>query len=412
VSSLEPQAAATAAPAQGTADRTMGTYRRAPRRFAFGAGAWLVDEDHRRHLDLASGIGASCLGHGHPGLTAAIAGQAGRLVHASNLYRTAPGEELSDRLCARTGMDAVFFSNSGAEANEAAIKIARKVQVLRGQPERQRIVALEGGFHGRTFGSLSATANEAYRAPFGGMLEASFVAPGDLDGLARALDGAAALIMEPVLGEGGLIPLCEGFLRGAREACDRAGALLVHDEIQSGGGRTGAYLAAEHAGVTPDVVTLAKPLAGGVPIGATLARGEAATALVPGDHGSTFGGGPLACAAALAVLDELDAGLDARVRELGDALASGLDRIADASPIALARRGLGLMQGLVLPSAVEASRAVAQLMDPADGPPVLACTAAGGVLRLLPPFVLTDDDLEVGLAQIAAALDALGEPRT
>lgn len=407
MSSLEQRGAA-AAPAPAAVDRTMGTYRRAPKRFEFGAGAWLVDEDHRRHLDLASGIGASCLGHGHPRLTRAIAEQAGRLVHASNLYRTGPGEELSERLCARTGMDAVFFSNSGAEANEAAIKIARKVQVLRGRPGRQRIVALERGFHGRTFGSLSATANEGYRAPFGGMLEATFVAPGDLAGLEAALEGAAALIVEPVQGEGGLHVLCEGFLRGAREACDRAGALLVHDEIQSGGGRTGAYLAAQHVGVTPDVVTLAKPLAGGVPIGATLARGEAAVALVPGDHGSTFGGGPLASAAALAVLDELDAGLEARVAGLGAALADGLERIAEAAPIPAVRRGVGLMQGLVLPSAAEASRAVAQLMDPTDGPPVLACTAAGGVLRLLPPFVLTDDDLEVGLAQIAAALDALG----
>lgn len=379
----------------------MGTYRRAAPLLVNGDGAWLEDETGRRYLDWISGIGATCLGHGHGALTVALAGQAATLGHVSNLYRHGPGEAFARRLCARTGMDAVFFSNSGSEANEGALKLARKFHAAAGAPERTRFVALEGGFHGRSFGSLSVTSRDAYRAPFGPMLEATFVAPGDVRALAEALHaGPAALILEPIQGEGGLVGLCDGFLRAARELCSATGTVLIHDEIQCGGGRTGTYLASQAAGAgaAPDVVTLAKPIGAGVPIGATLARGPFATALRPGDHGSTFGGGPLACAAGLVVLDELDAGLDRRVAELGRALAKGLDRLVQRSDALLTRRGRGLMQGVVAPGAAAA------IADAAFDAGLLCCTAAGDVVRFLPPFILTDDDLAAGLDLLERAL--------
>lgn len=388
----------------GSVDRTMGTYNRAKPLLTGGEGPWIMDEEGKRYLDLISGIGASCLGHGHPALSRALADQAATLGHVSNLYRHGPGEEFSRRLCARTGMDAVFFSNSGSEANEAALKLARKLQGLRGAPERQGLVALNGGFHGRTFGSLSVTSKAAYREPFGGMLDATFVEPGDFAGLEAALAAKpAALILEPIQGEGGLRELCKKFLEAARALCTETGTVLIHDEVQCGGGRTGTFLCSQGLGVEPDVVTLAKPIGAGVPIGATLARGDAAEALVPGDHGSTFGGGPFAARAGLVVLDELDAGLQQRVATLGDALAAGLDALVARFDIAAARRGRGLMQGLVLPGL--AGDAVGALFE--DG--VLTCTAAGDVLRFLPPYILTDDELEHGLDRVAGVLELLAQ---
>ncbi|MEO0660043.1 MAG: aminotransferase class III-fold pyridoxal phosphate-dependent enzyme [Planctomycetota bacterium] len=390
-------------------DRTMGTYVRAEPLFVRGAGAWLVDDAGERYLDLISGIGASSLGHGHARLGARIAEQAAALGHVSNLYRHAPGEELSRRLTERCRMDAVFFSNSGSEANETALKIARKVQVLRGQPERQSFVALTGGFHGRTTGALAVTAKESYREPFGALLDATFVDPENTAGLCAALGAEpAALILEPIQGEGGVRELSTGFLQAARAACDATGTVLIHDEVQCGSGRTGHFLAGDVYRARPDVVTLAKAAGAGVPFAATLARGEAADALVPGDHGSTYGGGTLACQAALTVLDELDTGLQERVVDLGDALEVGLDALASAHPgPVLQRRGRGLIQGLAMRRHDDAARAVHALAHPAAGPPVLACTASGGVLRLLPPYVLTDEDLAVALSQLDAALVSL-----
>ncbi len=383
-------------------DRTMGTYRRAGPLMARGSGAWMEDESGTKYLDWISGIGANSLGHGHAGLAAALHDQALTLGHTSNLYRHGPGEELSRRLVERTGMDSVFFSNSGSEANETALKLARKLQGMRGAPERQSFVALNGGFHGRTFGSLSVTAKEAYRAPFGSMLDVTFVDPGDTAALTKALHGKpAALILEPIQGEGGLRELCAGFLRAASELCEDTGTILIHDEVQCGGGRTGTFLCASAHGVTPDVVTLAKPIGAGLPIGATLARGEAARALVPGDHGSTFGGGPFAARAALTVLDELDAGLQDHVISLGAAFESALDELVQKHDACLCRRGKGLMQGLVIPG--QSAAVVDQLMDLG----VLACTAAGDVVRFLPPYVLTHDDLAIGLERLDTALSSI-----
>ncbi len=383
------------------ADRTMGTYRRADPLFVSGEGAWLVDSEGTRYLDWISGIGAASLGHGHPALSKALGAQAATLGHISNLYRHAPGEEFAARLCDHAGMDAVFFSNSGSEANETALKLARKHHAQNGAPERQRFVALQGGFHGRTFGSLSVTSKAAYREPFGGMLDAAFVEPGDLEGLAaELLQGPCALILEPIQGEGGIRELCGSFLKKARQLCTETGTVLIHDEVQCGGGRTGQFLASMHTGpdAAPDIVTLAKPIGAGVPIGATLARGELAGTLQPGDHGSTFGGGTLASSAGLVVLDELDAGLQEHVVELGESFASELDRLVERHDVLFTRRGRGLLQGVVAPG--RSSEIVTALFQAG----VLTCTAALDVVRFLPPFVLSSNDLLEGIARLDRVL--------
>ena len=384
--------------------KIMRTYVRAAPLFERGEGSWLIDTDGNRYLDWISGIGATCLGHGHPALARALADQASKLGHISNLFRNAPAEELSERLCERTGADSVFFSNSGSEANEAAIKLSRKIQVERGAPERQTIVALNGGFHGRTFGSLSITSNANYREPFGQMLDATFVDPGDFEALESALSQRpAALFIEPIQGEGGIRSLCGSFLKAARNLCDSTGTILVHDEVQCGGGRTGSYLAGDFHGVVPDVVTLAKPLGAGLPIGATLARGEAASVLKPGDHGSTFGGGTLACRAALTVLDELDAGLQGHAIDIAVRFTEALDELCQRHESVAMRRGRGLMQGLLMHEAERAGEVVTGLLERG----VLACTAAGGVVRFLPPYILSSEDLDAGLERLDDTLTSL-----
>ncbi|QDV09221.1 Acetylornithine aminotransferase [Planctomycetes bacterium Poly30] len=375
-------------------DRTMGTYRRAHPLFVSGKGAWLFDSEGNRYLDFISGIGAACLGHGHPALAKALGEQAATLGHISNLYRNAPGEAFAARLCEAAGMDAVFFSNSGSEANEGALKLARKYHLAKGEPGRQSFVALKGGFHGRTFGSLSVTSKAAYREPFGAMLEVEFVDPGDHEALAAALaKRPAALILEPIQGEGGILELCDGFLRKARALCTETGTVLIHDEVQCGGGRTGTFLASMRAGddAKPDVVTLAKPIGAGVPIGAMLARGEMAKTLQPGEHGSTFGGGTLACRAGLVVLDELEAGLQDHVIEIGHAFGKGLDDLVARHDVLAVRRGRGVIQGVVAPGRSS------DIVDGLFRAGVLAVTAAQDVVRFLPPYILTADELAEGI---------------
>ncbi len=380
-------------------DQTMHTYRRAAPLFVRGEGAWMTDDCGNRYLDCISGIGANSLGHAHPRLTAALADQAATLGHVSNLYRHAPGEELSARLCERTGMDAVFFSNSGSEANEAALKLARKFQSVNGRAGRQHFVALEGGFHGRTFGSLSVTSKESYRAPFGRGLEVEFVPANDIAALVAAIGKSpAGFIYEPIQGEGGIVALDAAYLRAARELCSTSDTVMIADEVQCGGGRTGSYLAGALHNVSPDVVTLAKPIGAGLPIGATLARGPCAEALVPGDHGSTFGGGPFACRAALCVLDELDAGLQEHIGALGALLQAGLDALVERHDVLTERRGLGLLQGVVAPGLS------ATIVDHLFTAGVLTRTAAGDVVRFLPPFVLTFEDLDTALERFASVL--------
>ncbi|MFT5731551.1 MAG: acetylornithine/N-succinyldiaminopimelate aminotransferase [Planctomycetota bacterium] len=397
---------AQAAPVSESAgtDRTMGTYRRAEPLFVSGKGAWLVDSEGRRYLDWISGIGAASLGHGHPRLAKALGEQASKLGHISNLYRNAPGEAFAAQLCDHTGMNAVFFSNSGSEANETALKLARKFHVANGAPERQRFVALEGSFHGRTFGALSVTAKAAYREPFGSMLDVAFVDPESPDALELELAKLpAALILEPIQGEGGIRELSDDFLRRARKLCTVTGTVLIHDEVQCGGGRTGQFLASMKAGecARPDVVTLAKPIGAGVPIGATLARGAMAQTLQPGDHGSTFGGGTLACSAGLVVLAELDGGLQDHVTRLGKKLATELDALVGRHAVLSARRGRGLIQGVAAPG--RSSDIVGALFDAG----VLACTAAHDVVRFLPPYVMTAADLAEGIERLDRVLTEL-----
>ncbi len=380
------------------------TYKRAEPVFVSGRGATLIDEEGREYLDFLSGIGVTALGHAHPRLVAALTDQVGKLTHVSNLLRHPFTEDVAARIARLSGLQAVFFSNSGSEANETALKIARKAQQLRGAPERTAFVALEGGFHGRTTGALAITSTAKYRAPFGPLLEATFVAPEDVDALAAALaTKPAALILEPVQGEGGLRVLSRAYLAAARELCTATGTVLVHDEIQCGAFRTGTFLAGEQAGVVPDVATLAKPIAAGLPMGVTVVSAELANVLEPGDHGSTFGGGPLALRAALVFLEELEeGGLAANVRARAADLSAGLDALVDEFDIVDERRGLGLMQGLRVPGHSAAVK------DALFEQGLIACTAGDDVVRFLPPFIITAEDVERGLGILHDALAAIG----
>src|SRR6266571_5148938 len=303
------------------------TYGMPPVALARGSGCVVWDVDGNSYLDLVGGIAVSVLGHAHPGIVAAVAEQAGRLVHTSNLYLHEPQVRLAERIIGLLGLDGrVFLANSGAEANEAAIKLARRRQGT----ARPVFVAAEHSFHGRTMGALSLTGKSAIRDPFGPFgLDVRFVPYGDADALTAAVrPDCAAVFLEPCLGEGGVIPAPVGYLKAARAACDTAGALLVVDEIQSGIGRTGAWFAFQRDGILPDIFTLAKGLGGGLPIGACVGIGACGTAFAKGDHGSTFGGNPIACAAALAVLDTIEGdGLLGQVAEIGTLLAAGIGRI-------------------------------------------------------------------------------------
>lgn len=302
------------------------TYNRAPEVFVSGRGAELVASDGRVYLDFLAGIAVSALGHAHPRLVRELSEQLGKVVHVSNLYRHEHAEAVADRLARLTGLDAVFFTNSGTEANEAAIKLARKRFHDQGTP-RAGLLALEGSFHGRSMGSVSLTHTEKYRKPFEPCVPGvEFVAPGDTARLESLLATKrfAALFIEPIQGEQGVKELPHDFLRAARKACDASGTLLVHDEVQAGCGRTGTFLSADAARIKPDVVTLAKPIAAGLPMGCMVVKRELRDVFQPGDHGSTFAGGALVCRGALVFLDELENGLAEAVRARGAELRAGL----------------------------------------------------------------------------------------
>jgi predicted acetylornithine/succinylornithine family transaminase len=380
----------------------MKTYARANEVFVRGHGAVLEDSTGRQFLDWLAGIAVSALGHGHPELTAALRDQVGRVVHLSNLFRHPYTEQVATRLCALTGMAAAFFTNSGTEAVECALKLARKAMHVRGSPERTSFVALEGGFHGRTLGALSLTWSEKYRKPFEPLQRVTWVPPEDHGALARALETErpAALVLEPVQGEGGIRVLSPDYLRAARELCTATGTLLVHDEIQSGCGRTGRFLAAQHAGVVPDVVTLAKPIAAGLPMGACLASAPLADTFQKGEHGSTFAGGPLVCRAALVFLDEVERGLLDAVTARGEQLRRGLEALQREFAIVREVRGLGLMAGLRLWHSAEA---VQRALFTAG---LIVNNTAGDVLRIVPPFVITAGQVDDGLARLRATLAA------
>ena len=380
----------------------MKTYARADEVFVAGQGALLHDTAGRQYLDLLAGIAVSALGHNHAGLCAALRDQVGKLVHTSNLFRHPYTEEVATRLCRHTDMAAAFFTNSGTEAVECALKLARKAMRTRGTPERTSFVALEGGFHGRSLGALSLTWNENYRAPFQPLQQVSWVAPEDTDALERALQQKpAALVLEPIQGEGGIRELSAGFLRAARELCTATGTLLVHDEIQSGCGRTGRFLAAQHHGVIPDVVTLAKPIASGLPMGACLCSAPLADTFAKGEHGSTFAGGPLVCRGALVFLDEIERGLLGNVRDRGAELRAGLEALQRDLPIVREVRGRGLMLGLRLHHSAD----LVQKALYKNGL-IVNCTATD-VLRIVPPYVLTAAQVQDALSVFRKTLASL-----
>ena len=368
----------------------MATYARLPVAFDRGEGVWLYDGEGRRYLDGVSGIGVCGLGHAHPAVGEALCRQARTLVHTSNLYRIPLQETLAGRLCALAGMEAAFFCNSGAEANEAAIKLARLHGRRRGVAV-PTVVVMEGSFHGRTLATLSATGSRRVQAGFEPLVQGFVRVPyGDLEAVrtvARNSADVVAVLVEPVQGEGGVVVPPEGYLAGLREICDAEGWLLMLDEVQTGVGRCGAFLAGQAMGVRADVVTLAKGLGNGVPIGACLARGEAAGLFTPGSHGSTFGGNPLACAAALAVLDTLEReGLPARAARTGEwmrgRLREALAGVAGVREV----RGLGLMIG------IELDRPCAALAGEALERGLLVNVTAERVVRLLPPLVIGEGE--------------------
>jgi predicted acetylornithine/succinylornithine family transaminase len=376
----------------------MRTYRRAPVDFVRGEGALLWDAEGKEYLDFLSGISVSSVGHCHPAVVAAVQEQAGRLMHVTNLFYTEPMELLAQRLSESSLGGRVFFANSGTEANECAIKIARKHAHRRGiaAPE---IVSFEGDFHGRTYGALAATPAMARNAALGPMLPGFRAVPFDDPAALRAAVGAntAAVLIEPIQGEAGVNPLSDETLLAARRACDEAGALLILDEVQTGIGRTGSLWAYEQTPVRPDVITSAKALGGGMPIGACITNPEAGEVLEPGDHGSTFAGAPVAAAAATAVLDVVDdPELLRRVRELGAELRRGLEEI-DA---VVETRGRGLMIGLTLAAGIDAAAVGGDLLRRG----LVVNVPAPDRLRLLPPLVVEPSQLERAVGLIREAL--------
>jgi acetylornithine/N-succinyldiaminopimelate aminotransferase len=374
----------------------MPTYARAELAFERGEGCALFAEDGRRYLDFAAGIAVNALGHAHPHMVSALQRQAEKLWHCSNIYRIPEGERLAERLCAATFAERVFFCNSGAEAIECGIKVVRKYHDDRGEPGRYRIITCEGAFHGRTLTTLSAAANPKYLEGFQPAVEGfDQVAFGNLNEL-RAAIGAetAAVLVEPIQGEGGVRPADKDYLRALREVCDEFGLLLFLDEVQSGMGRSGRLFAHEWAGIAPDVMAVAKGLGGGFPVGACLTTAAAAEGMTAGTHGSTFGGNPLAMAVGNAVLDViLEEGFLERVDAVARAFRRRLEDLVSRYPDVLADvRGAGLLLGLrcVVPSG--------ELLGKLRAEGLLAATAAENVLRLAPPLIAGEAEIDEALA--------------
>jgi len=386
----------------------MPTYARQNVVFERGEGAWLISTSGERYLDFASGVAVNALGHAHPKLVAALTEQAHKLWHSSNLYRVAGQERLAERLCAATFADKVFFCNSGAEACEGAIKLARRYHFANGAPERWRIVTFKGAFHGRTLATIAAAGNEKHLEGFGQPADGfDLIALGDLAAVETAIGPhTAGIMIEPVQGEGGARVVDPKFLQALRQVADKHGLLLILDEVQSGTGRTGKLFAHEWAGITPDVMAIAKGIGGGFPVGAFLATNEAAKGMVPGTHGSTFGGNPLAMAVGNAVLDAvLEPGFLQHVETVSLRFKQELARIKDEFPELVEDvRGSGLLTGIKV--------------KPPYGDVVNACTAeklltvgAGdNVVRLLPPLNVTEAEITEATRRLAAALRRLAKP--
>ena len=380
-------------------DSIMETYVRWPVEFVRGSGASLFDTTGKEYIDLTAGLAVANVGHAHPQVATAVAEQSASLVHVSNLYATRPQRELADCLQDITGGMRSFFCNSGAEAVECALKLARRVARDSKPSGVPRVIAAEGSFHGRTFGALAATGQPAKRVPFEPMLSGFQHVPfGDIDALQTAMDrDVVAVLLEPIQGEGGVVVPPPGYLAAARELCDRHGAVLILDEVQTGMGRTGAWFAFEHFDVRPDIMCLAKGLAGGLPIGVCLAAPAAAAAFRPGDHASTFGGGPVQCAAALATIEVIEnENLIARATARGAHLRAGLEQIFGRENV----RGLGLMLAAALPSDV-----ARDICSRALESGVLVNDVTPSTLRFTPPLVITEKAIDDALLTLGEVVD-------
>jgi acetylornithine/N-succinyldiaminopimelate aminotransferase len=384
-------------------------YRPAPVVLSEGKGSRVRDVEGREYIDLAAGLAVCSVGHGHAKLAKAIGDQAGRLMHVSNLWYNDRGIELAERLTQRTGFDRAFFCNSGTEANEALFKLARHFHFAAGDTKRVGVVSTIASFHGRTMGALTLTGQPKYHEGMGPLVGGvSHVPYGDLEAMRKVVDDTtAAIIVEPIQAEGGIFVPPAGYLAGLRELCDQRGALLLFDEVQTGCGRTGSYLAAEQSNVKADACSLAKGIAGGFPLGAMLVRERFADALPPGTHASTFGGNPLAAAAALAVLEIFDEErVLPNVNARGEELALSLLELVQAFPkVGVATRGMGLLQGIVLAAGIDPALALGKLREHG----VLGTLAGGNVLRVCPALTISREDLREGLTRVRAAFATLSE---
>ncbi len=379
-----------------------------PVAFVRGQGAWLWDGAGKKYLDALAGVAVCGLGHAHPAVTQAICDQAGTLLHTSNWYQVPLQAQLAERLCRLAGMDNVFFCNSGAEANEAAIKLARMYAHQR-KILNPGIIVTEGSFHGRTLATLSATGNRKIQAGFEPLVQGFYRVPyNDLEAVRLVGENnkeIVAVLVEPVIGEGGIVIPDAGYLKGLRQLCDQHGWLLMLDEIQTGMGRTGRWFACQHEQVRPDVMTLAKGLGNGVPIGACLARGPAAAVLTPGSHGSTFSGNPLVCRVALAVIDTLEnERLDKRAAQLGERLLAGFEKSLDGVTAVKDVRGRGLML------AIELDRPCKEIMTLALERGLLVNVTADKAIRLLPPLILSDAEADQIVAILTDVVRGFVEP--
>jgi acetylornithine/N-succinyldiaminopimelate aminotransferase len=376
-------------------------FARADLAFERGEGAWLVGTDGERYLDFTSGVAVNALGHAHPHLVAALQQQATKLWHMSNLFRSPDGERLAARLCEQSFADFVFFANSGAEAMECAIKVTRKYHAAKGRPERYRMVTFEGAFHGRTLATLAATGAAKYLEGFGPPMDGfDQVALGDLDAVKKAIGpNTAGILIEPLQGEGGVRAPPHAFFRALRQLCDENALLLVFDEVQTGMGRTGELFAYKRIGVTPDVMSLAKALGGGFPIGACLATAQAAAGMTPGSHGSTFGGNPLAVAAANAVLDVmLKPGFFEHAQRMSLLLKQKLASVVDRHPDIVSEvRGEGLLIG------VRAVVQSADLVNALRAEKLLTVGAGENVVRFLPPLIVSETEIDEAVRRLERA---------
>jgi acetylornithine/N-succinyldiaminopimelate aminotransferase len=395
-----------------TGDRAMAeaaplydTYSRAPLRFERGEGVWLITETGERYLDFGAGVAVTSVGHSHPHVVGALKDQAEKVWHLSNIYEIPGQERFAKRLTDATFADKVFFTNSGAEALECAIKTARRYQYSKGHPERFHIITFEGAFHGRTLATIAAGGQEKYLEGFGPKTPGFDQVPfGDIEAVRAAItDATAGILIEPVQGEGGIRPATTEFMKALRQLCDEHGLLLILDEVQSGVGRTGKLFAHEWSGVTPDIMAVAKGIGGGFPLGACLATAEAASGMKAGTHGSTYGGNPLAMAVGNAVLDVLlEEGFLRHVNDVALVFRQGLASLKDRFPDVIEDiRGEGLMLG------VKAAVPSTELLQAIRAANLLAIPAGDNVIRLLPPLVVTADEAREGLARLERAAESV-----